>query len=144
MNNVSRNTLFDIEKIFNHRVPAYRYYAKEQKQRAVGSPSVDINDNLQNYQLIAELPGVDKANIHVSIDDSILCIETKKPKLDKPENEIKAIQKERYQGDFKRTFNLGDDVDQSAVKAQFENGLLILTLPKVKEVLQEPTKIEIH
>jgi len=149
MHTFSRSALIDFNTLLNNRRANYRHSAAANTAPVRASserenPRVDINDCGDSYQLVAEMPGIDKSDIHVSIDESVLCIETKRPA---PENVAKGtsrIRTERYLGDYKRSFALGEDIDRDNISAQFENGLLILSVPKQKEVIQQPTKIDIH
>ena len=91
---------------------------------------VDVKETDGMYLLTAEIPGVSKDDIHVTIDGSKVSIsaETKQEKESK-EGE-RWIRSERLYGMASRSFTLGDEIDQSKVRAKYTNGVLELTLPK--------------
>jgi len=90
----------------------------------------DVKEDEKTYTVHAEIPGVKKEDIHVSIDGNLLSIsaEVKKEKEEK-EGE-KVLRSERYYGKVFRSFTLGQDVDDQAAQAKYTDGVLELTLPK--------------
>jgi HSP20 family molecular chaperone IbpA len=144
MNTYSRSAFIDFNTLLNHRRTKNRYTSPTAATatRAVSEGEnlrVDISDCGDTLQLIAEMPGIDKSDILVSVDESVLTIEGKRPAAEDAAEGTSAIRSERYLGDLKRSFTLGDDIDKDGISAQFENGLLILTVLKQKEVIQQPT-----
>jgi len=91
---------------------------------------MDVKEADGKYLINAEIPGVNKDDIHVSIEGNRVSIsaEVKKEKEEK-EGE-KVIRSERSYGMASRSFTLADEVDQSQVQAKYNNGVLELTLPK--------------
>lgn len=104
-------------------------------------PPMDVTETEHDYQVIAELPGVNKEDLEISIHDGVLTInaETRYEKKDKEEGRV--IRQERRYGKYVRTMRLGRDIDASKVEAQYRDGVLHLTLPKVEQV--KPKKIEV-
>ena len=90
---------------------------------------VDVTRKDDTYTVKAEMPGVGKDDIHVSIDGGEVSIsgEIRKEKDEKKGEEI--IRSERYYGKVSRSFTLPQDIDQSGVKARYADGVLNLTLP---------------
>ncbi|KKK86756.1 hypothetical protein LCGC14_2760050 [marine sediment metagenome] len=145
MNTFSRGTLFDIDKFFNgfyQTTPSYRPVTKQADSTL--SPKVDIFEQENDYQLIVELAGISKENVTVSIDESTLTIEASNKDTTTDENSGKLLRRERLHGKFVRSFDLGKSVEHNQIKAAFKDGLLILTIPKVKEEVIEPRQIDIH
>jgi HSP20 family protein len=91
---------------------------------------MDVKEADGEYRIKAEIPGVNKDDIHVAIDGNRVSIsaEVKKEKEEK-EGE-KVVRCERSYGMASRSFNLADEIDQSKVQAKYNNGILELTLPK--------------
>lgn len=91
---------------------------------------IDVSEEDKSYLIKAEIPGVNKDDIHVSVDGNQVSIsaEVKKEKEEKEGKKI--IRSERYYGTVYRSFTLGQDVDSSAAKAKYTDGVLELTLPK--------------
>ena len=102
--------------------------------RAEGAPSVqirmDVKEDDKAYTVHAEIPGVKKEDIHVTIDGNQVSIsaETKQEKEVK-EGE-KVLRSERYYGKVSRSFSLASDIDEAAAQAKYNDGVLELALPK--------------
>lgn len=104
------------------------------------APSVDITENKDSLTLTAEIPGVDKKDVKISLQNNVLTIEGEK-KQEKEENGDGQFRSERFYGKFSRTFTLSTDIDAEKIKADFKNGVLTVTLPKTEKV--KPRQIEI-
>ncbi len=91
---------------------------------------MDVKEDDKAYMVHAEIPGVKKEDIQVSIDGNQVAIsaEVKRQKEDKQGEKI--LRTERYYGKVYRAFALAQDVDQEQAQAKYENGVLELTLPK--------------
>lgn len=91
---------------------------------------MDVKEADGMYMVKAEIPGVNKDDIHVTIDGNRVSISAE-VKQEKEEKEgERVIRCERSYGMASRSFNLADEVDQSKVQAKYNNGVLELTLPK--------------
>jgi HSP20 family protein len=103
--------------------------AEAQGEQAVRI-KMDVKEDEKAYTVHAEMPGVRKEDIQVSIDGNQVSIaaEVKREKEEKQGE--KVLRSERYYGRVYRAFSLGQDVDQEAARAKFDNGVLELTLPK--------------
>jgi HSP20 family protein len=91
---------------------------------------VDISESDKAYTVYAELPGVKKDDIQISIDGDQVSIgaETKSEKEVKDGERV--LRTERYTGKYYRAFALGGTIDEAAVSARYADGVLELTLPK--------------
>lgn len=91
---------------------------------------IDVSEEDKAYLVKAEIPGVKKEDIHVSVDGNLVSIsaEVKKEKEEKEGKRL--IRSERYYGKVYRSFSLGQEVDQAATQAKYADGVLELTLPK--------------
>ncbi len=101
------------------------------------SPRIDISEDKNNIIVEAEIPGVKKDNIKITLQDNILTIEGEKKK-ETEEKERNYYRSERTYGSFKRSFTLPVEVDSEKVDAKFDNGMLHVSLKK----LEEKTKTE--
>ncbi len=95
-------------------------------------PRVDIKENKTNYKIVAELPGLEKDDVKVEVNDHILTIEGEK-KEEKEEKEDGYYRVERSYGSFHRSFGLPEDIKEEKIEAGFKNGVLTLTIPRSKE-----------
>ena len=117
------------------------FFDEHDQRENCWAPSVDIVDDDDKLMLSAEVPGVDKKDVKINIQNNILTIEGEK----KQKNEINKddhYRTERFYGKFCRSFTLPSDVDSENIKADFSNGILSITLPKSEKV--KPRQIEIN
>jgi HSP20 family protein len=101
----------------------------ERQQEPVRA-KIDVKEDDKTYTVHAEIPGVKKEDIQISIDGNQVAIsaEIKRQKEDRQGE--KLLRTERYYGKVYRAFGLAQDVDQERAQAKYENGVLELTLPK--------------
>jgi HSP20 family protein len=93
------------------------------------SPTADISETDNAYLIKAEIPGVKKEDVKVTIQDSMLTIQGER-KMEKEEKGKKFHRIERSYGSFVRSFRLPDDADENAVNAEFKDGMLNVTVTK--------------
>ncbi|OGS95118.1 MAG: heat-shock protein Hsp20 [Gallionellales bacterium RIFCSPLOWO2_02_FULL_57_47] len=105
-------------------------------------PSVDISETAASYLIKAEIPGVNKEDIKVTIQDGMLTIQGER-KHEKEEKDKKFHRIERSYGSFVRSFSVPDDADESAVKAEFNDGMLNVTLPKSEKAKAKAINISV-
>lgn len=91
---------------------------------------VDIKDSDNSYIFQAELPGIRKEDLLVTVDGSTVTIAAEIKQHDEQTKDDKVVRSERYFGSVSRSFQLPVDVDQDTANASYENGVLQLTLPK--------------
>ncbi len=91
---------------------------------------IDVTENDHAYAVKAELPGVDKKDIDVKIDGSIVSINAKVERNKELKEGERVIRRERYSGAISRSFSLASEIDEATATAQYQDGVLSLTLPK--------------
>jgi HSP20 family protein len=91
---------------------------------------VDVTEDDHAYKVKAELPGVKKEDINVSIDGSQISINAEVKKEHEEKDGERVLRSERYYGKFSRSFALSQDVDESTAQAKYSDGVLELILPK--------------
>ncbi|MEZ4548454.1 MAG: Hsp20/alpha crystallin family protein [Thermodesulfobacteriota bacterium] len=106
-------------------------------------PSVDISENENAFVLKAELPGVNREDINIDINNKTLTLKGEKKFEEKTEKE-NYVRVERSYGSFSRTFALSDKVDTENVKASYKDGVLEVTLPKKEEAKPKEIKVEVN
>ena len=99
-------------------------------ENPLASIRIDVTENDGAYTVKAELPGVAKENIDVQIDGNVVSIRAKVERNEEKKEGERVLRRERYSGAFSRVFSLATDVDQAAATAQYNDGVLSLTLPK--------------
>lgn len=104
------------------------------------TPSVDISETENEYQIKAEIPDVKKEDVKVTLEDGVLTIQGQR-KQETEEKGKKFHRIERSYGSFVRTFSLPDVIEEEKVKAEFKDGVLNLHLPKSEKA--KPKAIEV-
>jgi HSP20 family protein len=104
------------------------------------NPSVDIYEAENELVLKAEIPGVDEKDVEIKIEDNTLTIQGDR-KFEKETKEENYRRIERSYGSFYRSFSLPRNIDQDKIKAERENGILKISLPKKPEL--KPKKVKI-
>jgi HSP20 family protein len=106
------------------------------------APAVDVAEKDKEYEITAELPGLDEKNIEVKLVDDILTIKGEK-KDEKEEKQKDYYLSERSYGSFVRSFQLPENVDKSKIDASFTKGVLTLKLPKTAKSLASEKQIPV-
>ncbi len=97
---------------------------------AIPSVAVDIEETETEYRVVADLPGVAKDSIEVTVHDDVLkiAVAASEEKQESPEGRV--LRKERYAGSVARSFKLGKSVDSEKIEAAYKDGVLRITVPK--------------
>ena len=103
------------------------------------TPKADIFETAEEYILEAEMPGVDKDNVDVKLEDGVLNVIGRVQPT--PLTGYKKIYSEYEIGNFERAFELTDQIDVDKVRATMKDGVLHLTLPKRESI--KPKRIEV-
>lgn len=106
------------------------------------APAMDVSETENEYHVRADLPGVKKDDLDISIQDGMLTINAETKEEKKEEKEGRVIRQERRYGKFVRSMRLGDAVDVDNIKASYKDGVLDLVLPKTEKV--KPKKISVN
>jgi HSP20 family protein len=104
------------------------------------SPALDVRENKDSYIIRAELPGLKREDIEVSLQDGALVISGERT-VEKVEEGVEVHRQERYYGKFQRALTLPEPVAADKVKADYKDGVLTVTLPKTEEA--KPKKIDV-
>lgn len=103
-------------------------------------PGIDISETDEQFLISAELPGMKKEDIEISLDNGRLSISGER-KFEKEEEGKKFHRVETSYGSFNRSFQLPDNVDEESIEATYENGLLNISINKAEDKVKK--KIEI-
>ncbi len=119
----------------------FRPAAANPEGERASTPAIDVKESDTVYTVHAELPGVKKEDLDISINEGVLTInaETRFEHEDKENGRV--LRQERRYGKYVRSMRLGNDVDEANVSADYTDGILTLTLPKTAEV--KPKKIDV-
>ncbi|MBF0450431.1 MAG: Hsp20/alpha crystallin family protein [Candidatus Magnetomorum sp.] len=105
----------------------------------VFTPNVDIYETEEQLTLIADIPGVNKEDLEIDLNENTLTIYARVKKEGLPGT---PIYKEYEYGDYKRSFTISNVIDQGKIEAELKNGVLRIVLPKAETA--KPRKIEIR
>ena len=105
------------------------------------TPALDVHEDKDNFVVQAELPGIKREEIDVSLHDGALSISGER-KTEKKFEEAEVYRTERFFGKFQRTVALPAPVAADKVKAQYKDGVLTITLPKTEEA--KPKQIDVN
>jgi HSP20 family protein len=114
----------------------------ERRAAAPAQFRMDVTENDKEYRVLAELPGVKKEEISITINGSevAVAVEVKQEKVVK--NGDTVLCAERFYGTLKRAFSLGQEVDEASAQAKYTDGVLELTLPK--KIAAASKKLAVH
>ncbi|RMF61255.1 MAG: Hsp20/alpha crystallin family protein [Calditrichaeota bacterium] len=104
------------------------------------SPAVDISEDDDNFYLNFELPGMTKEDVKVRYEEGLLTV-TGEKRAQKEDKDINYHRIERSYGRFERSFRVPSRIVSEKIDANFNNGVLTITLPKAEEV--KPKEIEV-
>lgn len=99
----------------------------------------DIKEKDEEYLIEIDLPGYEKENIKIDVEDGYLTVHANIDTKNE-EKEGKFVRKERYMGSCSRSFYVGTEVRTEDIKAAFRNGILKLEIPKIDEKKELPNK----
>ena len=94
-------------------------------------PLLDVSETNSHYTVELDIPGVKKEDINISIDNNILTIKGKK-EIDEEHKDSNYYSRERFYGDFNRSMTLPSGINVDKIDADFNNGVLIIKVPKDK------------
>ncbi|MBU0967044.1 MAG: Hsp20/alpha crystallin family protein [Proteobacteria bacterium] len=107
------------------------------------SPRLDVSETDTAIEVIADLPGMEKKDIDISLDNGVLVIKGER-KEEHKETDKHVHRMERRYGSFYRALRLPTEVKSDKIEASFKNGELKITLPKSEEAKKNITRIEVH
>lgn len=118
----------------------YRFFRDVPTRRRPLYPPLELEDKGDNLIITAELPGIDKEAVELTVlGDTLTIAGEKKPPT---ENGAKYIRHERAHGKFRRLVDLPYSVAQDNIKAAYKDGVLTITLPKAEEVKPRQISVE--
>ena len=129
-----------IDRIFNDSLPAFGTEFGVEFFGNNSYPKVDVKDHLDRITIEAEIPGLTKKDVSVDLEERVLTISGNK-REDVQEESVRYIRKELKRSSFRRSFKLGDNLKDTDIQADFDNGLLTVTVPKREE--EKPKKVKI-
>ena len=126
-----------VRNVFNDdwNLPVYR--------DSIWNPAVDVKENEGSFVLTADIPGLTKKDVKISINNRVLNLHGER-KEEKENEDGKFYYRERHIGSFSRSFQLPETVNEDGIQASFRNGVLSIELPKLEESLPKDLEIKIN
>lgn len=131
MTYMMRNNDYDLNDLFDDMVCNWGV-------RNSTYPAVNVYENPNAFVLEASLPGYTSKDVDIKIDKHVLHLTSE---MKEKKDDRKYIVRERHSVKFDRAFSLPEGINESAIEAQFKNGLLTITLPKLP--VEQPRRIAV-
>jgi HSP20 family protein len=137
-------TPFDkmFDQIINSQFPEIEKQIGVKPFQGTAYPKVNVYEYDDKVGVIAEIPGLDKKDLMIEVEDGKLTISGDKHGTFDVKG-AKVIRRELKQSSFKRQFELGDLLDGSRIKANFKDGLLSIDIPKIEPKIPEKKLVKI-
>ena len=135
-------TPFDrmFDQIINTQFPEIEKQIGVKPFSGTAYPKVNVYEYDKKVGIIAEIPGLDKKDLKIEVEEGILIISGDKHGLF-DDNGAKVLRRELKGSSFKRQFELGELLDGEKIKASFKDGLLSIDIPKVEQ--EKPKKVSV-
>jgi HSP20 family protein len=114
----------------------------EESNLTAWAPAADIYENEHELVVKADLPDVDPKDLDIRVENNILSIRGER-KFEKKMNEDNYLRVERAYGAFSRSFSLANTVNAEGIKADYQNGVLTLSIPKREEAKPKQIKVNV-
>ncbi|MFL6674397.1 MAG: Hsp20/alpha crystallin family protein [Massilia sp.] len=119
-----------VESMFGDFLPQLARGVQGLADPGIETPRLDVSETEKTYEIKAEMPGVQKDDVKVSIDHDRITIEAECRTANEQREGENVVYSERSARKFVRSFQLPSEVDEAAAEAKLDNGILSLTLPK--------------
>ena len=132
----------EMDRLFENFIGRGVFGAPAQWQATQLTPSIDLRENEKEIILDAELPGMNENDVQVIVREGVLSLKgEKKSERDEKKETYHVV--ERSYGSFERSFRLPESVNEEQIKADFNNGVLHVVVPKRPEAAKAEKKIPI-
>ena len=129
---------FDFPKTFNDLLEDT--IATDSVSTAKSFPTMDITENQSEYVVIAEMPGVNKEDVKITFEKSLLTVQGQRKSSEIPQD-ARVLLNEMRVRDFSRSIRIPVEIEVNNLSAELENGMLRIVLPKAEEA--KPKQIEV-
>lgn len=135
-----RNVRREIDRIFGDFFPTFGEEGEGEIFSPMWTPRMDLSETEGEFLVKMDLPGIDKDQVSVNVEDSMLTVKGERQEEKKEEKE-NYLRMERSYGNFYRSIPLPETAKVNQVKAAFKNGVLTVHIPKAEQ--SKPLKVEI-
>lgn len=131
----------EMEHLFDDMVPFSRFRQRPGDGYDVWAPNTDMVETDNEYIMTVDLPGIPKDDVNISFKDNRLTISGERKKEEKEEKE-NFMRRERYYGNFVRSFTLPSSVKEDDIKAKYKDGVLTVNIKKTEESKSKTIEVE--
>ena len=143
MNLIRWEPFREIEDLFRQYPPVLLSgLVRGNSEPSAWRPVADISETDQEYLVKAELPGINKEDVKIALQDGVLTISGER-KVEEEQTDQNRIRIERFYGSFSRSFALPDNVDTANVRAESKDGVLLVHIPKKAQSKPQPITIDV-
>jgi HSP20 family protein len=139
--NALRRFQEEVDRLFGDELRARAGEDESRVVTASWTPAVDIKEEADCYVIIADVPGVEPADIEVTMESGVLTIRGERPGVSQVQGQV-LRRAERVAGSFHRRFTMPDTADHEGVRASTSHGVLQVVIPKKSAV--QPRRIEVR
>ena len=144
MNLIPRNQIFDMDSLFNDFFHGYgRSGLREKEGNTLAGMRVDVHETDSSFEIHADLPGVKKDDIKVTLENDVLTVSASKQTDNKEKVDGKVTYRERSSGAISRSFSVVPGTRQQDIEANFSDGVLTLSVPKTEPGPEHSTSKQI-
>lgn len=136
------NVLSEMDDLMKKMWYGFPFHNLQEDMDIVWSPRLDVSETDNGLEIVADLPGMEKKDISVTLEENLLTIKGEK-KVEKERKDKHYHTLERRSGSFYRALRLPVEVEKDKIEASFKDGVLTLSLPKSKESKPKAAQIEI-
>ncbi len=142
--NRNLSLLGDVDSLFSGLVAPVASGRTAAELESVFMPALDIVETDDGYEVRADLPGVKKKDLSVHVKENMLIIEAESRTESEEKEGNTVIKSERCIGKYHRALRLGKAVDESRIKAEYNDGVLTVRLPRSVEVEGKKIQVDVH
>ena len=137
-------TPFDrvFDQLFETNFPEFVRSVGVKPYQGSAYPKVNVYEYDEKVGIVAEIPGLDKKQLNVEVENGTLTISGEKHSI-KEDSGAKVLRRELKASSFKRNFELGENLDGENIKATFKNGILNIDIPKIEPEQPKKTFVKI-
>ena len=128
-----RNMMNIFDEVEHMMHQAFGNSSENGSSRLAYSPLMNVNETDSDYLIMMDLPGVEKKDVEVNLNNGILTVSGER-KISEKSDENNRIWHETTYGTFSRSFEIASDIVEDKIKANFKDGVLYITIPKAEEV----------
>lgn len=146
MNHLRKNyfpTYRDMGDVFDHLFTPQQSNDTSCIETSTWTPLVDIKEENDRFVVIADLPGVKKDDIQISLEQNILTLKGER-QFEKSEHKNGYSRRERVQGQFYRRFSLPQTANDEKISAKYTHGVLEITIPKKEPAVEKKIEIKVE